>query len=191
VRVGNTIWVSGQIPLDPRPRSWSKGDIEAQIRRGVRQPQGHRERRPARLRRRRQGHVFLTDLPTSRSVNKVMASISASPIRRAPRSASPRCRAARRSKWSASSLVIEPRRSRRCAASAMRSPSAARAGRRDHPGSAVPAAAALRGPHARGAAGRACTARAARGGRGRGAAHRGRVSRPAPDAVQIADGSGS
>ena len=32
-RVGNTIWVSGQIPLDPHTKELVKGDIEAQIRR--------------------------------------------------------------------------------------------------------------------------------------------------------------
>jgi reactive intermediate/imine deaminase len=32
VRVGNTIWVSGQIPLDPATKELVKGDIEAQIR---------------------------------------------------------------------------------------------------------------------------------------------------------------
>jgi hypothetical protein len=60
---------------------------------------------------------------------------------------------------------------------------AARLGRGNHAGSAVPAAAALRGPHARRAAGRA-HARPAGGGRGRGAAHGSRVSRPAPNALQ-------
>jgi reactive intermediate/imine deaminase len=33
VRVGNTIWVSGQIPLDPATKELVNGDIEAQIRR--------------------------------------------------------------------------------------------------------------------------------------------------------------
>jgi reactive intermediate/imine deaminase len=33
VRVGNTIWVSGQIPLDPATKEMVSGDIEAQIRR--------------------------------------------------------------------------------------------------------------------------------------------------------------
>jgi reactive intermediate/imine deaminase len=33
VRVGNTIWVSGQIPLDPVTKDMVTGDIEAQIRR--------------------------------------------------------------------------------------------------------------------------------------------------------------
>ena len=32
VRVGNTIWVSGQIPLDPATKELVKGDIEAQVR---------------------------------------------------------------------------------------------------------------------------------------------------------------
>src|ERR1700686_2700297 len=34
VRVGNTIWVSGQIPLDPATKELVKGDMEAQGRRG-------------------------------------------------------------------------------------------------------------------------------------------------------------
>ena len=33
VRVGNTLWVSGQIPLDPVTKDMVTGDIEAQIRR--------------------------------------------------------------------------------------------------------------------------------------------------------------
>jgi reactive intermediate/imine deaminase len=32
VRVGNTIWVSGQIPLDPATKELVKGDTEAQVR---------------------------------------------------------------------------------------------------------------------------------------------------------------
>jgi reactive intermediate/imine deaminase len=32
VRVGNTIWVSGQIPLDPRTKELVTGDVETQIR---------------------------------------------------------------------------------------------------------------------------------------------------------------
>jgi len=32
VRVGNTIWVSGQIPLDPKTKELVTGDTEAQVR---------------------------------------------------------------------------------------------------------------------------------------------------------------
>jgi len=32
-RVGNTIWISGQIPLDPATKELVKGDMEAQVRR--------------------------------------------------------------------------------------------------------------------------------------------------------------
>jgi reactive intermediate/imine deaminase len=32
VRVGNTIWVSGQIPLDPKTKELVQGDTEAQVR---------------------------------------------------------------------------------------------------------------------------------------------------------------
>jgi reactive intermediate/imine deaminase len=32
-RVGNTIWVSGQIPMDPATKELIKGDMEAQVRR--------------------------------------------------------------------------------------------------------------------------------------------------------------
>ena len=32
VRVGNTLWLSGQTPLDPRTRQLVAGDLEAQIR---------------------------------------------------------------------------------------------------------------------------------------------------------------
>ncbi|MBS0613066.1 MAG: RidA family protein [Proteobacteria bacterium] len=33
VRAGNTLWVSGQIPLDPATKELVTGDVEAQIRR--------------------------------------------------------------------------------------------------------------------------------------------------------------
>jgi reactive intermediate/imine deaminase len=33
VRVGNTLWVSGQIPLDPATKELVDGDMEAQVRR--------------------------------------------------------------------------------------------------------------------------------------------------------------
>jgi len=32
-RVGNTIWVSGQIPMDPATKEMIQGDMEAQVRR--------------------------------------------------------------------------------------------------------------------------------------------------------------
>ena len=129
--------------------------------------------------------VFLTDLVAFRPGQQDHGRILSRAVPGARRGRRRRrCRAARRSKWSASSPCDRleaghgAARRRRGAGGA-----AARLGRGNHPGSAVPAAPALRGSHPRGAVGRA-PARTAGGGRGRGAAHRDRVSRPAPDAVQ-------
>ena len=50
VRVGNTIWVSGQIPLDPATKELVTGDIEPQVRQVFDNLQGDRGGRRRRAR---------------------------------------------------------------------------------------------------------------------------------------------
>jgi len=73
VRCGETLYVSGQIPLDPATGELVQGDVEAQIRRvfdnlaAILAAAGTDLRAVAKL------NVFLTDLGDFQSVNKVMA----------------------------------------------------------------------------------------------------------------------
>src|SRR5258708_7637094 len=73
VRVGNTVWVSGQIPLDPATKELVAGDIEAQIRRVFDNLKAIVEAVPASLSDVVKVNVFLTDLANFASVNKIMA----------------------------------------------------------------------------------------------------------------------
>ena len=52
VRVGNTVYLSGQIPLDPATGELVQGDIEAQVRRVFENLQGRWPTRPAAASRR-------------------------------------------------------------------------------------------------------------------------------------------
>ena len=73
VRVGSTVYLSGQIPLVPETMSMVEGDIEAQIRRvfdnlaAVAQAAGGSLADVAKL------NIFLTDLANFATVNEVMA----------------------------------------------------------------------------------------------------------------------
>src|ERR1700683_5205059 len=73
VRVGNTIWVSGQIPLDPATKELVKGDIEAQVRRVFDNLKAIVAAGGARLDDGVKPTIFLTDLSHFALVNKVMA----------------------------------------------------------------------------------------------------------------------
>ena len=73
VRVGNTIWVSGQIPLDPATKEMVQGDIEAQIRRVFDNLKAIVLAAGASLDDVVKATVFLTDLAHFGLVNKVMA----------------------------------------------------------------------------------------------------------------------
>jgi reactive intermediate/imine deaminase len=73
VRVGNTIWVSGQIPLDPATKEMVKGDIEAQIRRVFDNLKAFVLAAGASLDDVVKATVFLTDLSHFGLVNKIMA----------------------------------------------------------------------------------------------------------------------
>ena len=73
IRAGNTVYLSGQIPLDPATMEIVKGDIRAQIRlvfdnlAAVAEAAGGSLRNAVRL------SVYLTDLATFSLVNEIMA----------------------------------------------------------------------------------------------------------------------
>jgi reactive intermediate/imine deaminase len=72
-RVGNTIWVSGQIPLDPATKELVKGDIEAQIRQVFDNLKAIVVAAGATFDDVVKATVFLIDLSHFALVNKVMA----------------------------------------------------------------------------------------------------------------------
>jgi reactive intermediate/imine deaminase len=73
VRVGNTLWVSGQIPLDPATQSLVTGGIEAQIHRVFKNLKAIVEAAGASVDDVVKATVFLTDLAHFALVNKIMA----------------------------------------------------------------------------------------------------------------------
>src|SRR5271165_2964662 len=73
VRVGNTIWVSGQIPLDPKTKELVKGDTEAQVRQVFENLKAIVAAAGASFDDVVKATVFLTDLSHFGLVNKVMA----------------------------------------------------------------------------------------------------------------------
>ena len=73
VRVGNTIWVSGQIPLDPVTQEMVAGDIEAQVRRVFENLKAIVLAAGAGLDDVVKATVFLIDLSHFALVNKIMA----------------------------------------------------------------------------------------------------------------------
>ncbi|MGA2776097.1 MAG: RidA family protein [Steroidobacteraceae bacterium] len=73
VRVGNTIWVSGQIPIDPATKELVPGDIEAQVRRVFENLRAIVLAAGASLDEVVKVTIFLTDLGHFALVNKVMA----------------------------------------------------------------------------------------------------------------------
>ncbi|HEY2686248.1 MAG TPA: RidA family protein [Steroidobacteraceae bacterium] len=73
VKVGNTIWVSGQIPLDPATKELVTGDMEAQVRRVFENLKAIVVAAQATLEQVVKVNVFLTDLANFALVNKVMA----------------------------------------------------------------------------------------------------------------------
>jgi len=73
VRVGNTIWVSGQIPLDPQTKELVAGDIEAQVRQVFDNLKAIVAAAGATFDDVVKATVFLTDLSHFGLVNTVMA----------------------------------------------------------------------------------------------------------------------
>jgi reactive intermediate/imine deaminase len=73
VRAGNTLWLSGQIPLDPVTKELVQGDIEAQARRVFDNIKAVVAAAGATLDEVVKTTIFLTDLSHFATVNKVMA----------------------------------------------------------------------------------------------------------------------
>jgi len=73
VRAGNTIWVSGQIPLDPATKELVTGDMEAQVRRVFENLKAIVVAAGASFDDVVKVSVFLVDLSHFALVNKVMA----------------------------------------------------------------------------------------------------------------------
>jgi reactive intermediate/imine deaminase len=79
VRVGNTIWISGQIPLDPATQELVAGDIEVQIRRVFDNLKAIVVAAGASFDDVVKANVYLTDLSHFGVVNRVMADYFAEP----------------------------------------------------------------------------------------------------------------
>lgn len=73
VRVGSTVYLSGQIPLDPATGEFVKGDMEAQVRRVFDNLKALATAAGGDLSNMVKLNVFLTDLAHFALVNKVMA----------------------------------------------------------------------------------------------------------------------
>lgn len=80
VRVGNTIWISGQIPLDPTTQELIKGDIEAQVRQVFENLKAIVLAAGASLDDVVKATVFLIDLANFTLVNKIMAEYFRAPF---------------------------------------------------------------------------------------------------------------
>ncbi|HWW20433.1 MAG TPA: RidA family protein [Steroidobacteraceae bacterium] len=73
VKVGNTVYISGQIPLDPATGQLVSGDIEAQIRRSFENLKAIAQAAGGSLADAVKVTVFLTDLAHFAKVNEIMA----------------------------------------------------------------------------------------------------------------------
>lgn len=79
VRVGDTVWVSGQIPLDPATGELVKDDIDAEIRRVFDNLKAIAQKAGGTLDDAVKVTVFLTDLTHFARVNEIMATYFAKP----------------------------------------------------------------------------------------------------------------
>jgi reactive intermediate/imine deaminase len=79
VRLGDTVYLSGQIPLDPESMQLVTGDIEAEIRRVFENLKAVAEAAGATLANAVKVNVYLTDLAHFAKVNEVMAQYCSEP----------------------------------------------------------------------------------------------------------------
>ena len=79
VRAGNTVYLSGQIPLDPKTMDLVPGDVEAQVRRVFENLRAVARAAGGDLADAAKVNVYLTDLGNFQTVNKVMAEYFAQP----------------------------------------------------------------------------------------------------------------
>jgi reactive intermediate/imine deaminase len=73
VQAGDTVYLSGQIPLDPATQTLVSGDIEAEIRRVFENLKAVAEAAGASLAQAVKFTIFLTDLAHFAKVNEIMA----------------------------------------------------------------------------------------------------------------------
>ena len=73
VRVGDTVYISGQIPLDPATMQMVSGDIDVEIRRVFENLKAIATAAGASLAQAAKVTVFLTDLANFAKVNEIMA----------------------------------------------------------------------------------------------------------------------
>ncbi len=79
VRAGNTLYVSGQIPLDPATGTLVSGDIDAEIRRCFDNVKAIAHAAGSSLEQVVKVSIFLTDLAHFSRVNEIMATYFAMP----------------------------------------------------------------------------------------------------------------
>jgi reactive intermediate/imine deaminase len=79
IRAGSTVYLSGQIPLDPQTMQLVTGDVEAQVRRVFDNLQAVARAAGGELAHAVKVNVYLTDLAHFQTVNKVMAEYFAEP----------------------------------------------------------------------------------------------------------------
>jgi len=80
VRAGDTVYLSGQIPLDPATMQLVSGDIEAEIRQVFENLKAVAEAAGGSLANAVKVNVFLTDLGHFAKVNEIMAAYCAQPF---------------------------------------------------------------------------------------------------------------
>jgi reactive intermediate/imine deaminase len=79
VKAGNTVYLSGQIPLDPQTKEIVTGDVEAHVRRVFDNLQAVARAAGGDLSNAVKLTVYLTDLGNFQTVNKVMADYFSQP----------------------------------------------------------------------------------------------------------------
>lgn len=79
VRAGDTVYLSGQIPLDPKTMQLVTGDIDAEIRRVFENLKAVAEAAGGSLANAVKVNVFLTDLAHFARVNEIMATYCTQP----------------------------------------------------------------------------------------------------------------
>jgi reactive intermediate/imine deaminase len=79
VRAGNTVYLSGQIPLDPKTMELVTGDIEKEIRQVFENLKAVAEGSGGSLAKAVKVNVFLTDLANFMKVNDIMAQYCSQP----------------------------------------------------------------------------------------------------------------
>jgi reactive intermediate/imine deaminase len=80
VRAGDTVYLSGQIPLDPTTMQLVSGDIEAEIRQVFENLKAVAEASGGSLANAVKVNVFLTDLAHFAKVNEIMATYCTQPF---------------------------------------------------------------------------------------------------------------